>query len=155
MVSTYLEIHIHKAAASNQVVLESSYGHDYSSYLFGTVAVNGITYWNYYDPLTGALMRQLANAQSARLIDGTVLAFGASNGYVYRWNMSNVVNNNWLTGITWNVSLPKPLLRPEEQSYRHSLSLQYHKMRLRLWYITITSIGVITQQPALHYGTLT
>ena len=24
--------------------------------------------------------------------------------------MTNVVNNNWLTGITWNVSLPKPVL---------------------------------------------
>jgi hypothetical protein len=92
------------------VLLESSYGSDYSSYLFGTVAINGITYWNYYDPLTGALIRQLANAQSARLIDGTPLAFGASNGYVYRWNMTSVTNNNWLTGVIWNVSLPKPLM---------------------------------------------
>jgi hypothetical protein len=90
------------------VVLPSSYGSSYTPYLFGTATVNGITYWNYYDPATGTLVNQIANASAARLIDGTVLAFGAQNGYVYRWNMTSVVNNNWPTGITWEVPLPTP-----------------------------------------------
>jgi hypothetical protein len=104
------------ALNQTQVLLDSSYGSDYTSYIFGSITVNGVTYWNYYDPITGILMLQLANAQPARLIDGTVLAFGAANGYVYRWNMTKVTNNNWLTGITWNVSLPKPITSPTTQN---------------------------------------
>jgi hypothetical protein len=114
--NTYAQAASAVAVGQAQTLLESSYGSDYSAYLFGTVVVNGVTYWNYYDPLTGALMIQLANAQSARLIDGTVLAFGASNGYVYSWNMTSVKNNNWLTGIIWNVSLPKPITSPTTQN---------------------------------------
>ena len=81
LVSTYLETHIHKPLLGRtdqaQVLLDNSYGSDYTSYVYGTATVSGVTYWNYYDPLTGNLMTQLANASTARLIDGTVLAFGA------------------------------------------------------------------------------
>ena len=104
---------------ANQVELASSYGSDYASYLFGTVVVSGITYWNYYDPATGLLLRQLSNASAAQLVDGTILAFGSgvlpgsSNGYVYRWNMTNVAaNNNWQTGITWKVPWPTAIANP-------------------------------------------
>jgi len=97
------------------VVLPSSYGSYQYSYLYGTATVAGITYWNYYDPMTGTLVRQISNCSSARLIDGTVLAFGAANSptilggsYVYRWNLTSVVNNNWSTGITWKTPMPKP-----------------------------------------------
>jgi len=97
------------------VILPNSYGSDYVPYLYGTATVNGITYWSYYDPATGTLLRQLANATSSRLIDGTELAFGAgtitgqTGRYVYRWNMTSVVNSNWPTGITWKVPAPKTL----------------------------------------------
>jgi hypothetical protein len=114
--NTYAQAASAVAVGQAPTLLESSYGSDYTSYLFGTRSASGVTYWNYYDPLTGTLMIQLANAQSARLIDGTPLAFGASNGYVYRWNMTSVTNNNWLTGITWNVSLPKPITSPTTQN---------------------------------------
>jgi hypothetical protein len=97
------------------VILPSSYGADYQSYLYGTATVAGVTYWNYYDPATGTLLRQFANASSSRLIDGTALAFGAgtitgvTGRYVYRWNMTSVVNSNWPTGIQWKVTLPTTL----------------------------------------------
>jgi hypothetical protein len=147
--NTYTQAGTAVAVGEVPTLLASSYGHDYTSYLFGTATVNGIAYWNYYDPLTGTLMLQIANASSARLIDGDVLAFGASNGYVYRWNMTSVVNNNWQTGITWKVPLPTPITSPPPK-----LSLQYHKICLQLWYTTMDSTGVITQQPVAHYGTL-
>jgi hypothetical protein len=87
-------------------------------YLWGTATINGSVYWNYYDALTGALIRQYNNCGSARLIDGSVLAFGtqtlvsttdtALNGYVYEWNMTSVATsgttaNQWNTGIIWKV----------------------------------------------------
>ena len=102
------------AAMGGQVTLESSYGSYVYPYLWGTVTVNGVVYWNYYDALSGILKYQYTNCGSARLIDGTILAFGtqsltsttctALNGYVYRWNMTSVLNNNWTTGVTWKHS---------------------------------------------------
>jgi len=87
------------------VVLASSFGSNYVSYLFQSSAGK----WNYYDPFTGALVRSISNASSARLVDGTNLAYGASGGKLYAWNMANVTGNNWPTGITWEVPLPTPL----------------------------------------------
>ena len=101
-----------------EVLLESSYGSYEYPYLYGTITVNNTVYWNYYDPLTGVLVRQINNASTAKLIDGTVLGFGAANSptilggaYVYRWNMTSVATtganaNQWVTGITWKVPLP-------------------------------------------------
>ena len=108
------------------VVLPNSYGAYQYPYLYGTATVNGITYWNYYDPLTGVLVKQINNCSTSRLIDGTLLAFGAANstivgagikgttGYLYRWNMTSVATtgtnaNQWVTGITWKVPLPTTL----------------------------------------------
>jgi len=93
------------------VLLESSVGSYQQPYLFSSSGGN----YNYYDPFTGNLVRTIVNASSARLIDGTVLAFGAGTitgqtaRYVYGWNMTSVVNNNWPTGITWKVPLPTTL----------------------------------------------
>ena len=60
MVSTYLETHIHNplhAVALGQatVLLESSYGSYYTSIPIWNRHSHGVTYWNYYDPLTGTL----------------------------------------------------------------------------------------------------
>jgi hypothetical protein len=117
------------------VLLASSYGSYQYPYVFGTATVNGVVYWNYYDPLTGTLVRQIANASSARLIDGTVLAFGAANGYVYRWNMTSVVNNNWQTGMTWKVPMPKPLsyLAPSIFAVSDDLSVLVISNRNQYW----------------------
>ncbi|HLN46119.1 MAG TPA: PQQ-binding-like beta-propeller repeat protein [Candidatus Sulfotelmatobacter sp.] len=90
------------------VLLESSYGHSPTPYLFQSSG----SAWNYYDPFTGALMRSIVNVTagtSVQLVDNTPLAYGVSSGSVYCWNMSKVVNNNWSTGITWKTPLPKPL----------------------------------------------
>jgi hypothetical protein len=93
-------------------LLEGSYGSYQYPFLYGTSTVSGVSYWNYYDVLTGDLTRQYANASSSRLIDGTVLAFGVgtitgqTGRYVFRWNMTSVTNNNWPTGITWKVTQP-------------------------------------------------
>jgi hypothetical protein len=98
-----------------QVLLASSWGSSYTPYLWGSSRVNGVSYWNYYYPLTGALIYQFSNASEAQLIDGTVLAFGTgtvagqTGNYVYRWNMTSVKNNDWPTGITWKVPAPKTL----------------------------------------------
>jgi hypothetical protein len=92
---------------TGNVVLESSYGNSPTPYLWGSVTVNGIVYWNYYDPLTGTLLRQINNATSSRLIEDSNLAFGvASNNYLFAWNISKVVNNNWPTGLVWQKTLP-------------------------------------------------
>jgi hypothetical protein len=117
------------------VLLASSYGSNFSPYLFGTVAVNGTTYWNYYDPFTGYLLRQITNASSARLVDGTVLAFGAANNQVYRWNMTSVVNNNWQTGLTWTKPMPKPLayLAPSVFAVSNDLSVFVISNRNQYW----------------------
>ena len=111
--NTYQQSSTTAAAEGGQVLLEGSYGSYQQSYLFGPSTVSGVNYWNYFDPLTGFLMRSISNASTgARLIDGTVLGFGAGTitgqtaRYVYRWNMTSVVNNNWPTGITWKVPQP-------------------------------------------------
>ncbi|HLN45946.1 MAG TPA: PQQ-binding-like beta-propeller repeat protein [Candidatus Sulfotelmatobacter sp.] len=115
--NTYQQAASSIALNQSTVVLESSIGSSYVPWLYGTVTVGGITYWNYYDAFTGVLQRQIANASTARLVDGTPLAFGAAtsvvgypnirgSGYIYAWNMSKVVNNNWPTGITWIKQMP-------------------------------------------------
>ena len=112
------------AAEGGQVLLESSYGHYMYPFLWGTVTINGIVYWNYYDALSGVLIRQYSNCGSARLIDGDVLAFGAQsltsttdtalNGYAYRWNATKVATSGanayqWNTGIEWKTLVPIPV----------------------------------------------
>ena len=99
------------------VVLPNSYGAYQYPYLWGSATISGITYWNYYDALTGTLIRQISNCSSARLVDGTILGFGAANSptilggaYLYRWNLTSVASNNqWPTGITWKVKMPTTL----------------------------------------------
>jgi len=122
--NTYDQASTAIAVGETATTLASSYGSYQYPYLWGTVTINGVVYWEYYDALTGVLVRQFNNCASARLIDGTVLAFGAQSytsttdtaldGYVYRWNMSTVVGfvtnvvgaYNWNLGITWKVPLP-------------------------------------------------
>jgi hypothetical protein len=88
------------------VLLESSFGSTYVPYLYQS---NG-TIWNYYDPFTGALVRSIVNCSSARLVDGTNLAFGTASGNFFAWNISKVVNNNWPTGNMWTRPLPASLI---------------------------------------------
>ncbi|MGD6810133.1 MAG: PQQ-binding-like beta-propeller repeat protein [Candidatus Bathyarchaeia archaeon] len=110
------------------VVLASSYGAIPTPYVLGTSGSS----WNYYDPLTGTLLKSIVNATessianrtnpsyynynpatsyrwSFKLIDGTSLAYGVASGTLFAWNMSKVVNNNWPTGIMWTRDLPLPL----------------------------------------------
>jgi hypothetical protein len=110
--NTYQQSSTAVAVGEAITLLAGSYGSYQYPYLWGSYTVNNVGYWDYYDPFTGVLLTQMANATSSRLIDGTVLAFGAgtivgsSGQYVYRWNMTSVVNNNWPTGITWKVKSP-------------------------------------------------
>src|SRR5208283_1383891 len=111
------------AVGETPTTLASSYGSYQYPYLFGTVTVNNVVYWLYYDPLTGQLVRQLNNCGSAKPIDGTVLAYGcqagtvasdtALDGYLYRWNETScaaipttVGAYNWNLGIIWKVQMP-------------------------------------------------
>jgi len=129
--STYQQSSTAVAVNQSITLLASSFGSFVYPYLWGTVTVGGNVYWNYYDAMTGNLMISIKNAGNARLIDGTVLAFGAQapttvtdtalNGYLYRWNMTSVVStigsatgnpfangySDWNTGITWKVPMPK------------------------------------------------
>ncbi len=91
---------------NNNVVLANSFGAIPTTYLWGS---SGST-WNYYDPFTGKVMRSIVNCSSATLVDSTNLAFGASRGNLYAWNMSKVVGNNWPTGVEWSIPLPVSLL---------------------------------------------
>ncbi len=107
-----------QSTPTNLVLLESSAGAGFTTYLYGT---SGST-WNYYDPFTGALMRSIVNCGSgARLVDGTELAFGVgtvpgqTGRYVYCWNMTKVPTsgtnaNNWTAGIVWSKQMPTPLV---------------------------------------------
>ena len=104
-----------QSTATNLVLLESSFGSDRTPYLYGTVTVSGVQYWNYYDPRTGTLLRSLTNCSSARLIDGSMLAYGTASGNVFRWNFSKVPTtgstaNNWTAGIEWTKPLPTSLM---------------------------------------------
>jgi hypothetical protein len=95
-----------QSALDSSVVLASSFGAATTSYLFGTTS----TTWNYYDPLTGSLVRSIVNASSGfRVVDGTNLAYGTAKGNLTAWDISKVVGNNWPTGITWTRSLPSSL----------------------------------------------
>jgi len=96
-----------QTSAANGIVLANSYGAIPTPYLFGT---SGST-WNYYDPFTGLLMRQIFNASSSyKIIDGTNLAYATASNVLECWNITRVVNNNWPTGITWTTTLPRSLL---------------------------------------------
>ncbi|MGD0406544.1 MAG: PQQ-binding-like beta-propeller repeat protein [Candidatus Bathyarchaeia archaeon] len=98
-----------QAYLDSSVVLNNSYGAIPTPYLFGT---SGTT-WNYYDPLTGTLMKSIANAPVFyKLVDGTNFAYEVTTDYKHliAWDISKVVNNNWSTGITWNITLPVPLV---------------------------------------------
>ena len=100
-----------QSTATNLVLLEKSYGSARIPYLFQS---SGST-WNYYDAFSGALVRSLVNCSSARLIDGTELAFGTASGNVFRWNMTKVPSsgtnaNNWPAGIEWTKPLPTSLI---------------------------------------------
>ncbi len=87
------------------VVLGNSFGAAISGYLYGT---SGTT-WNFYDPLTGKVVRSIVNCSSARLVDGTNLGYGTRSGTLFAWDMSKVVNNNWPTGLNWTRPLPTPI----------------------------------------------
>ena len=113
--NTYQQSSTAVAVGEAITLLAGSYGSYQYPYLWGTYTVNGIVYWDYYDAFTGTLLTQINNCVGSRLIDGTVLAFGAASSpilggaYVYRWNMTSVVNNVWNTGITWKVKMPLTL----------------------------------------------
>ena len=110
--STYQQSGTAVAVGEAPTLLASSFGSNRPAHLWGSNTVGGVSYWNYYNPFTGVLTRQIANASAARLIDGTMLAFGVgtivgqTGRYVFRWNMTSVVNNQWPTGITWKVTQP-------------------------------------------------
>jgi hypothetical protein len=106
------------------VVLESSYGSIPTPWVLGT---SGTT-WRFYDPLSGRLVRSLANATWSSIadpanpsywsylssgyywnfdiVDGTNLAYGSARGTLFAWDLSKVVGNNWPTGIVWTRDLP-------------------------------------------------
>ncbi len=95
-------------SSTGNVVLESSYGSTPTAYLIG--GTSGTT-WNYYDPMTGTLVRSIVNASTGfYFIDGSELAYGVVNNNLIKWNMTKVVNNNWPTGIEWKRPLPASLV---------------------------------------------
>ncbi|MGD6809772.1 MAG: PQQ-binding-like beta-propeller repeat protein [Candidatus Bathyarchaeia archaeon] len=101
-------------SSTGNVVLESSYGSTPTAYLIGGVA-SGNT-WKYYDPMTGILLRSIVNATTGFFfIDGSELAYGVVNNNLIKWNMTSVVNNNWPTGIEWQLPLPESLVDQVEQ----------------------------------------
>jgi outer membrane protein assembly factor BamB len=106
-----------QSSLDSSVVLASSYGSSPTPYLYGT---SGTT-WNFYDPFTGTLMLTIANCSSAKLVDGTNLAFGVASGKLFAWDMSKVITTvafgstavgpwNWSKGVQWASSLPATLL---------------------------------------------
>ncbi|MGD6809877.1 MAG: PQQ-binding-like beta-propeller repeat protein [Candidatus Bathyarchaeia archaeon] len=142
------------------VVLASSYGSTPTAYLY---QASGTT-WNYYNPLTGAIVRSLSNCSSARLVDGTNLAYGAASGNLFAWNMSKVVNNNWPTGIEWSRPLPETLLGSSPAIFGITADVSTIVLRTTnqywgysakdgtsLWNLTIT-YPVLSNQAITLYG---
>src|SRR4030067_2914501 len=103
---------------TGNVILPSSFGSTPTAYLIGGTASS--TTWNYWDPFTGKLVRSIVNASTPGLlaypkfIDGSELAYGTkgtfNNNTLYRWNITKVVNNNWPTGIEWQIQLPASMI---------------------------------------------
>jgi hypothetical protein len=143
-------------STSNQaggLVALSSFGNVMNPYLFGAVANTTFsghvfagtgelptTIWNYYDPLTGVLMRSITNvtASNYEFIDGSQLAFGVtalqpdpttniySQNYAWKWNISKVVNNDWYTGLVWKTTVNNPAAKipgPGDGSGRFSIAM--------------------------------
>jgi outer membrane protein assembly factor BamB len=80
------------------------------------------TGWVQYDPLTGTVLRTITNVPAGlgniKWDEGyydvymvqctgwnTTLPYKWAVNNFIRWNINNVTNNNWLTGIVWNVTL--------------------------------------------------
>jgi hypothetical protein len=85
-------------------------------YLFGSSG----TSWNYYDPLTGTLLRTITNVTASSYVftDNDPMVWGYyatgqkstppyqfATHYVYCWNYTKVVNNDWNTGIVWKTNV--------------------------------------------------
>ena len=80
------------------------------------------TSWNFYDPMTGALVKTLTNAcgnlEGVAFTDGNPIVYAAeaygwnttlpdefAEESLIEWNFTAVTNNNWQTGVMWNVSI--------------------------------------------------
>jgi outer membrane protein assembly factor BamB len=65
--------------------------------------------WQFYDPMTGALVQTLTNFPSGLGTpwwdDGNPLAYFLSSNRLMCWNFSKVTNSNWATGLVYNVSM--------------------------------------------------
>lgn len=141
------------ASPTGNVVLDSSYGNTPAANLFG---VSGST-WNYYDPLTGTLLRSIVNASgisSYYLVDGTSLAYvingTAPNQYLTSWNMTKMasvvpgalvvgaIGTNWPTGVEWSRPLPRSLINQLPQ-----IPGQYASSGVRLSIYGMSSDGSV------------
>jgi hypothetical protein len=93
-------------------VLEAaSYGSTPTPMLFGSSG----TSWNYYEPLSGKLSRTITNvtASGYTMTDNSPLVWGYTTSgfnltsyaynsfYIWEWNITKVVNNDWQTGLVW------------------------------------------------------
>jgi len=104
------------------VELGASFGNTPSPMLFGSTGSS----WNYYDPLSGKLMKTITNvtASGYTMTDGSSLVWGYTmtgfnltsyaynTFYVWEWNYTKVVNNDWYTGLVWksnNINNPAKL----------------------------------------------
>ncbi len=84
----------------------------------------GSTSWTRYNPLNGAVIGTITNVPSGlstKWYDGSPVVFGIrqvnwnttipnrlAQNELIRWDFTRVVNNNWMTGVVWNVSLKTP-----------------------------------------------
>ncbi len=73
--------------------------------------INTGTY-QFYDPMTGAQIMQLTNVPSGLgtpyMQDGNPIVYYMSRNYIICWNFSKMTNNNWQTGLVYNVSMAQP-----------------------------------------------
>jgi len=117
-----------RGGIETQTILASSYGASPTGYLLGTSSgpTNSKGYptsnWNFYDPMTGKLLRTITNVTATvyDLIDGTDLCWGAtyinmtstefiySKSFLWQWNMTKVVGNDWWTGVMWTKTANNP-----------------------------------------------
>jgi len=128
------------------VVLAGAYGANLIPYLFGTGYVAGptnhlglpTTYWNYYNPVNGELVRQITNVTAGTFVFGNdnglawgqtflnanLTTFEYTTNYVYEWNVSLVTGNDWPTGFVWRTNLYNPKVpAPGDGSDRTMVSM--------------------------------
>jgi len=120
------------------------------SYLWDISSTAG--QWKVIDPQSGAILQTITNVPTnldCKWMEGeksniffvtqkwgwnTTIPLGYAGAYLIRWNSSMVTNNDWATGLMWNVSIRQP----------NGVSVGDGKLSLQIWEFTADNVLIIS-----------